>query len=267
MAFIPFTAYNPYYTFRYPEGKCFVDGQGSLGQIVRENPDLGSLWALARDAFEELQPCGSAREFVELTRSFFDFINSVERGLKEGLAKDGAELPFSLYIDPEANWIDAVPIFVLVKLGWNMTGSIDKFAGQPDLELHEIFRQAFLMACLYEIDAALLGMKAGGQGAIASALNASESYSLAAAISAHGEQLKSGKREMGRQGARARIEKSEKTAAKDAVHLWWLKWQGDKTLYKSKRAFADAMRDKHPELENEEVIKRWTLQWEREQNE
>ncbi|XUW88617.1 hypothetical protein OH764_00680 [Burkholderia sp. M6-3] len=265
MDFAGFVAYDPYSTFLDPAAEHFVDVRGKRGRLVRENADLGSLWILARDAYVALPLCESRDEFAERIGLFQEHVASVKHDLRGVLKAGRMGLPHDLDSHVARAWLERLPMHDLMKLGWRFTGAIDEADARTDFEIHDIFGEAFLFVCLHEVDAALLAMSADGQGAVSSALNASEAYNLAMEILRYKEQVKKGKREMARRGAIARVAKSKKTSAKEDVHTWWSKWQGDPSLYKSKRAFADAMRDKHPELESEEAIKRWTRQWEKEQ--
>ena len=59
--------------------------------------------------------------------------------------------------------------------------------------------------------------------------------------------------------------KSPKTEAKALVKEYWIKWKKNKSLYKSKSAFANDMLNKFEgTLESAKVIESWCRKWEKE---
>ncbi len=65
--------------------------------------------------------------------------------------------------------------------------------------------------------------------------------------------------------ANERWAKSPKTKAKASVKEYWIKWKHNKSLYKSKSAFANDMLNKFEDtLESTKVIEGWCRKWEKE---
>lgn len=259
-----FIAYHPYLTFSDMDVTSFVDLRGKFGQDVFNNPDLESLWLLARGAYRELPVAASQSDFDEVVKGFIAFTNGLRPIIKMMVESGRIGMTSSTRkTKPDISWIDGSTPFQIIKLGWSLSEHVMKTGDslEPGQELEKIYAEAFLMACLYETDSALVGIELDGRAAICSALDAAEAFSLAMAITSKDLRLQQARKLNARQGALAKIALSKKTIAKDGVRAWWIKWQESPDLYKNKRAFADAMRDKYPDLENEESIKRWTRQW------
>lgn len=133
--------------------------------------------------------------------------------------------------------------------------------------------------CLSEVDSALLSVlyEDAGDG-IASAIEAAEALGYArelrrlaaAALKSpaldpldRGPLVVPLRREFALAGAKARLAKDPKQAAKREVKNWWIRWRANPTWYQSKSSFARVMLDKFPVLSSQPVIEAWCRQWEK----
>ncbi len=71
------------------------------------------------------------------------------------------------------------------------------------------------------------------------------------------------KKSQARSGAKAKLAKDPKQAAKSLVKECWDKWQQKPISYKGKSAFAKDMMTKYEVLDSQVVITRWCSEWER----
>lgn len=68
----------------------------------------------------------------------------------------------------------------------------------------------------------------------------------------------------GLRGAKEKLKKDPKQAAKKAAKTKWDEWQKGKSIHKSGAAFARHVVSALPEIESEETVKRWERAWRKE---
>jgi len=142
-----------------------------------------------------------------------------------------------------------------------------------------VFHQLWCVICLSEVDSALLSTlyEDAGDG-IDSAIRATEALGhareflrLATAVlttpavehADHEALVVPLRQEFALAGAKAKLAKDPRQAAKREVKEWWIRWRANPAWYQSKSSFARAMLDKFPVLSSQPVIEAWCRQWER----
>ncbi len=67
-----------------------------------------------------------------------------------------------------------------------------------------------------------------------------------------------------RAGAATKLARDPKQAVMPEAFKLWQDWRAGKTIYKSAAAFARAVIDKYPIIENPQTVQRWVTAWSRE---
>jgi hypothetical protein len=245
-------SYDPYNSF-LSDGQRFLDKDGKptawFGTSDRD--DVLQLWRLGRDAFQAL---GEFEDRAEYDSFFADHLAGIQI-FADALNDEGNHLDFQNEdgVSWKPNFSEAQS-FEILNVFWQLTNSKG--------ELYEPLGHHFLLACLEEIDFALVGLALNTDHlhAVISAVRAFGNYQ---AIATGNNDLQQARSELAFRAAKEKHAQDPKQAEKTFVFECWEEWQEHPEKYKGKAAFARDMLNKCEKLESQKVIEDWCRQWER----
>ncbi|NIF78894.1 hypothetical protein F3J20_16120 [Paraburkholderia sp. Cy-641] len=259
-----FIAYDPYDSFT-GLGERFVKSTGESSFSGWRDPltsDAIALWRLGRDAFQALE-VGSKVEFDDGFSGFLDGME-MNRSMLRELCATGAISPQTAEGIPVSPDWESYRADELLAYIWQLREQIPNVQPVAD----PLLRTGFLYSCLKQIDDALIAYMIEGRGVVQATLGAAADYANAIALRSGSLELKKARQELAIKGAMERIRRDPKTADKETVKAYWLRWIKQPDLYESKAAFVRDMLDgKTTALTgNAETVNRWLRQWEDKQN-
>lgn len=263
-----FNAFHPYLTYTNcqklfigPNGEPSFEGWGESLENIEDRDDLLDLWELGKDAFDALGDLPKKEDFTELSDYYRVSIRTlrltiaqsiIEREIEENSINDD-DRQFNRDID---DWSDGTVAELAVQM-WQWL--------PQQGELSRRIRISLLFSCLKSIDAVVMAMCIGGDGAVSSAIAAAKSLANFEAFVWGDDSLAIMRSKLAANSAMARHKKDPKQKEKTLVRECWADWQSRPEIYKGKADFARAMLDKCEHLTSQKRIEDWCRMWEREQ--
>lgn len=254
--FSRFLSYHPYVSFSGSSSTFLMEDSSSPGWSACDtelSDDARKLWHLGKRAFQHLEGFENAEHFDKIFCNYQSDIRNFACLLHDNSCKFEfkGDVTGTILTPDFSEMQDGYPILdVLHQISFASGENSDHLA------------YYFILACLQEIDSALILLCLDG-GAADSIISATLALQRAEELGTASARLQRARSEFSALGAIERHKRDPKQTDKIFVKECWLAWRANKSTYKGKAPFARDMLQKCENLQSTKVIEDWCREWEK----